>query len=243
MKVSPPLKDPDAVVAIIPSGGSGKRMGGKKKNLLPLLGKPVLYYTLKPFEASPLVQSVILVVPAEDVLSYREDIVKRFRFKKVADVIAGGKERQDSVFNGVKAIGRPCALLLIHDGARPLVTADIIERTIKEAYLSGAAITAMPVKDTIKEANGKTVIKTLQRERLWSVQTPQAFRPEILLPAFKKAQKDGFTGTDESSIVERLGVSVKIVEGSYENIKITTPEDMALATAILKCRASKDGAG
>jgi 2-C-methyl-D-erythritol 4-phosphate cytidylyltransferase len=226
---------------VIASGGKGLRMGSvKNKNYLPLLGKPVLAHTLSVFEACPLVNTVTLVVPKNDIEFCKDEIVSVYGFKKIVNITAGGSERQDSVFNGINAATnnakiRP-GVIAVHDGARPLVSLKIIEDVIRSAAASGAAIAAVPVKDTVKEANNGFVSKTLARNTLWSVQTPQAFWTETLLEAYKKAHEDNFIGTDESSLAERLGVDVKIIEGSYENIKITTPVDMLFAEAVLKAR-------
>lgn len=227
-------------VAIIPSAGMGRRMGSRKKNYLTLLDRPVLAYTLAAFENAASIHSVIIVVPPGDESFCRDEIVSRYGFKKVAAVVAGGAERQDSVKNGIKAAGSGFHIIAVHDGARPLVTPDIIDRTIEAALEHGAAIAAVPVKDTVKESSGGFVRRTVPREALLSVQTPQAFTRETLDAAFKKAREDGFMGTDESSLVERAGFAVRVVEGSYENIKITTPEDMAFAECILKLRAGAD---
>jgi len=227
-------------VAIIPSAGMGRRMGSRKKNYLTLLDRPVLAHTLAAFENAASIQSVIIVVPPEDELFCRDEIVSRYGFKKVIAIVAGGAERQDSVKNGIKAAGSGFRLIAVHDGARPLVTPDIIDRTVEAALEHGAAIAAVPVKDTVKESSGGFVRRTVPREALLSVQTPQAFSRETLEEAFKKAGEDGFTGTDESSLVERAGFAVRVVEGSYENIKITTPEDMAFAECILKKRLGAD---
>lgn len=215
----------------------GRRMGSKKKNYLPLLGRPVLAHTLAAFEAAPSVDAVILAVPQDDIEFCKDEIVKKYKAGKVMLVVAGGAERQDSVANGLEASkGLGFDIIAVHDGARPLVTVQVIEDTLRAASESGSAIAAVPVKDTIKEALDKVVLRTIPRETLWSVQTPQAFRAELLFSAFEKAKKDGFKGTDESSLVERLGERVSIVMGSYENIKITTEEDMTIAECVLKKR-------
>lgn len=223
-------------VAIIPSAGMGRRMGSTKKNYLALLDRPVLAHTLAAFENAASIHSVIIVVPHGDEQFCRDEIVSGYGFKKVAAIVAGGAERQDSVQNGIRAAGAGFDIIAVHDGARPLVTTDIIDRTIEAALEHGAAIAAVPVKDTVKESSGGFVRRTVPRETLLSVQTPQAFNRETLEAAFKKAREDGFTGTDESSLMERAGFAVRVVEGSYENIKITTPEDMAFAECILKLR-------
>jgi len=225
-------------LAIIPSAGLGRRMGGLKKNYLTLLGRPVLAHTLAAFEASGAIDSIVLVVAPEDVDRCAEEVVGPYCFKKVIDIVAGGAERQDSVANGIE-----CAagfdIIAVHDGARPLVTPGIIEAVVAAAVRSGAAITAVPVKDTIKEASGSLVARTIDRASLVSVHTPQAFRTALLVEAMAKARREGFTGTDESSLVERLGEPVTVVAGSYENIKITTTEDLAMAEFILKKRAGR----
>lgn len=216
----------------------GRRMGSQKKNYLPLAGRPVLAHTLAAFESSDLVDAIVIVVPHADEEFCRTQIVEKYGFKKVADVIAGGKERQDSVTNALKFANDRWEFIAIHDGARPLVTKEIIDNTIKAAYEHGAAICAVPVKDTIKEALGGFIQRTVPREALLSVQTPQIFRADIIKKAFTKAIDEGFLGTDESSLVERIGCQVKVVEGSYENIKITTKEDMAIAECIIHGRGA-----
>ncbi len=224
-------------LAIIPSAGMGRRMGsGKMKNYLDLLGKPVLARTIEPFEASGMVDSIVVVAPPPDERFCRERIIEEYGFRKVICVAGGGAERQDSVENGLNAAGEGFGAVIVHDGARPLVTPDIIEKTIRAALDIGAAIAAVPVKDTIKEAGDGFVRSTLKREPLIAVQTPQAFRTAVLVEAFRKAKADGFLGTDESSLVERTGAKVKVVLGSYENIKITTPGDLMLAECILRQR-------
>lgn len=212
-------------------------MGNRKKNYLKLLDRPVLAHTIGVFEECPLIDSIILVVPLSDIEFCREEIVRKYGFSKVSEVVAGGAERQDSVRNGLKRAS-DAGIILVHDGARPLVTFRIVEDIIKAAHETGGAIAAVPVKDTIKEVAGGAVARTVPREALVSAQTPQAFRTGILLKAFKKAAEDGFLGTDESSLVERTGERVAVVEGSYENIKITTVEDMGIAEGILKKRTS-----
>lgn len=246
------MKQPSAIpktVAIIPSGGLGLRMGlnplrglspfegEKKKNYLPLLGRPILAHTIAALEDSQSISSIIIAVTPGDEAFCLTEIVEKQGFTKVVSVVAGGLERQDSVWHAINAIAGDFDIIAVHDGARPLVTMAIIERTVAEATTTGAAICAVRVKDTIKNVKDGQVTGTIPRGGLWSVQTPQAFRAELLIDAFKRAEADGFTGTDESSLVERLGVNVSVVEGSYENIKITTPEDLALARFILESRA------
>ncbi len=223
---------------IIPSAGKGSRMGGRKKNYLPLSGVPVLAHTLTPFNKSPLVKEIILVVPDGDIDFCRKEIVEKYGFNKVTGIVPGGAERQDSVINGLDAVSGDIDIITIHDGARALVTPEIVERTLRAAFLNGAAVCAVPLKDTIKEltAEGFFIARTVSRDTLCAVQTPQAFAPDIIRRAYGEAADAGFVGTDSSSLVERLGISVAVVEGSYENIKITTAEDLIIAEEILRGR-------
>ena len=230
-------KDKNKAVAIIPSAGLATRLGGKKKNLLSVDGSPVIAHTLRAFEEAGSVAEVILVVGAEDIELFRKEVVRAGGFGKVTAIVAGGKERQDSVAEGLKACkDKGCDVVVVHDGARPMVTADIINRCVEAAIDCGAATTAVAVKDTIKEGKDGVVVKTVPREALYSVQTPQAFRAEVLIEAHEKAAADGFIGTDESSLVERLGREVRLVPGSYENIKVTTEEDLVVCEAYLSRR-------
>ncbi len=234
-------------IAIIPSAGMGTRMGSKRKNYLKLLGIPVLAHTLKAFEAATGVESVILVTPAADIEFCRRNIVEKYRLKKVLKIVAGGKERQDSVARGLAAAieegedGSTPDIVVVHDGARPLVTPELIEAAIAAAKKYGGAVVAVPVKDTIKEAGDSFIKKTVPRENLWAAQTPQAFRTKILIKAHAAAARRGCLGTDESSLVERLGKKVALVPGFYENIKITTPEDLITAGGFLENRKARRG--
>lgn len=212
-----------------------------KKPYLTLAGKPLLAHTLLPFEQSKAINSVIIVTAKGDADFCLKNIVKRFGFKKVAEIIPGGKERQDSVMAGIAAMGNNGDMVIVHDGVRPFVTREIIEKVVRSANKFGAATAAVPVKDTIKQAFSGFVTKTLKREKLWAIQTPQAFRCDIIKKAHRLAKKQGFVGTDDSILVERLGYKVALVKGSYENIKITTPEDLVLGKAILKNRQKAKG--
>lgn len=213
--------------------------GPTRKNYIELLDRPILAHTLGAFEESRLIDAVVVVVTPGDEALCQKDIIDAYSLKKVVAVIPGGETRQGSVGNGLPGGEDAPELIVVHDGARPLVTAAIIDSTIEEARATGAAIAAVRVKDTIKEAADGLVASTLIRDALWAAQTPQVFRTELLIKAFKRAEADGFTATDESALVERLGVGVSIVEGSYENIKITTEEDILLAERILRNRANK----
>jgi 2-C-methyl-D-erythritol 4-phosphate cytidylyltransferase len=236
------MKNAIKTLAIIPSAGLGRRMAGPaRKNYIELLGRPILAHTLAAFEESDLVDAVVVVVTPGDERLCQSSIIEAYGLKKVIKVLPGGELRQGSVRNGLALpddFGPP-ELVVVHDGARPLVTAGIIDSTIEKARSTGAAIAAVKVKDTIKEVQDGLVASTLARDSLWAAQTPQAFRAGLLLKAFRKAEADAFTGTDESTLVERLGVRVSIVEGSYENIKITTEDDLLLAERILRNRTTK----
>jgi len=235
------------VSAIIVAAGKGIRLSGMTfpgiengvasfKQFLPLIGKPVLVHTVSVFEMSSLINEIIVVVPAEKVAHCR-NLVKEYKFKKVKGVVAGGKFRQESVYNGLLKIGKTKPdIVLIHDGVRPLITPALIQKCIGNIRKEGAIILAVPVKDTIKLVKKSFVEKTLERNKLWSVQTPQCFSYNLIFNAHRKAIADGFLGSDDASLVERLGRTVKIEEGSYENIKITTSEDIILAEEILKRR-------
>ena len=228
-------------IALIPSAGSGSRMGTKaKKPYLSLLDKPILAHTLLSFEQCPHINEVVLIV-AEDEIDYcKTSIVEPFKIRKVNKIIAGGPKRQDSVWEGLKTLNDDCELVMIHDGVRPFVSQEILKKSVHETANSGATVVAVPVKDTIKIVSMKAeVLETIDRSRIWAVQTPQTFTRDVLKRAYEKAYNDRFYGTDDASLVERLGVKVKIIPGSYDNIKITTPGDLALGEAILRRRASK----
>jgi len=217
--------------AIIVSAGKGQRlMKGTKKQFLLLSGKPVLCHTLDRFEACSLIDSVILVVSPEDMDYCMKEIVEKHKYRKVSQIVSGGKTRQDSVKNGIEALSPDVNVVVIHDGVRPFVTAAMIENSIHSALEVGASVTAVPVKDTIKVSGPDGMVRqTLDRSALWQVQTPQAFNIAVIKKAYQKALKDGFYGTDDASLVERLGLKVYLLQGSYSNIKITTPEDFVLA--------------
>jgi 2-C-methyl-D-erythritol 4-phosphate cytidylyltransferase len=224
---------------IIPAAGQGKRMGaGKNKLLLRLEEVPVLIHTLKVFEADAECSTIILAIHPDDEAEFKL-LLNQYGIHKVSAFVIGGKERQDSVYNGLKSVGAFDGVVLVHDAARPFITVETIHRLVEAAGTEGGAIVAVPVKDTIKKAVNSQVIETVERSSLWAVQTPQAFRVSILLEAHTKAEADGFTGTDESSLVERLPHQVAIIEGDYDNIKLTTPEDLYFAQAILRKRQNR----
>jgi 2-C-methyl-D-erythritol 4-phosphate cytidylyltransferase len=222
--------------AVIVSAGKGHRfMEGKKKQFHFLAGKPILAHTLDKFETCPLIRSILLVVGQEDMDFCLKEVIEKYKFKKISQIVPGGKQRQESVKNGIDALPKDTDIVAIHDGVRPFVTKAMIEDSIHSAIRYGAVVLAMPVKDTIKISNPDgTVLKTLNRESLWQVQTPQTFQVNIIKEAYYRATEDGFIGTDDASLVERTGVKVHILPGSYTNIKITTPEDLLLANLFVK---------
>ncbi len=220
------------VRAIIPAGGQGTRMGGTvPKQFQVLRGKPILHYTLKTLEESGLIDSLVLVVPKNELENSRADWLEHSSI--VEQVVAGGEKRQDSVLNGYQSLPEDTDIVLVHDGVRPFLSREMIQKTIQIAEKSGAAITAIPVNDTLKQvdSSGK-VERTLEREGLWRVQTPQAFRYDLLGEAFRNAGKDSFYSTDEGALIEYLGHDVMVVDGSEWNLKITRPEDMVLGESI-----------
>lgn len=229
------------VVALVPAAGRGSRMCSKEsKPYLALAGKPILAHTLSELEKCSLIDETVLIVAESEIGYARVSIVEVFQFKKVSKIVAGGLKRQDSVWEGLKALKNDGDVVMVHDGVRPFVSQEILEKSIDETTHYGATVVAVPAKDTVKLVSKRgEVLETLDRSKVWAIQTPQTFKREILQRAYEEAFKDGFYGTDDASLVEELGVGVKIVPGSYENIKITTPEDLALGEAILKRWASK----
>ncbi|MDO8643921.1 MAG: 2-C-methyl-D-erythritol 4-phosphate cytidylyltransferase [bacterium] len=219
-------------IAIVPAAGLGLRMGKKEpKQFLLLKGRPILQWTLQALEASPLIEGICLVVSPDRVEKIKKDLLEDSL--KVQWVVAGGKERQDSVRNGFREIPA-CDLVLIHDAVRPLISPKFIESIIKKASETGAAIPGLPVRETLKEGSDKNeVIRTVDRKKFWSIQTPQVFRYEVFKEAVEKSEKDSFLGTDESMLVERIGKKVSLVPGSSYNIKITTPEDLVVAEGLI----------
>ncbi len=223
------------VHVLIPAAGAGRRMGGDvNKQYLLLAGRPILAQTISRFENHPKISDIILVAPVEAMAYCREDIVGANGFAKVSQVVAGGKERQDSVRNGLRAC--PAAaddIVLIHDGVRPLLSAGLIDEVIATAAGQGAALVAVPAKDTIKVVVDGKVQQTPDRSTLWQAQTPQAFRYDLIATAHEKAYKEGYQATDDAQLAEWAGQPVAIVEGDYRNLKITTPEDLLLAESFI----------
>lgn len=225
-------------VAIVLAAGQGKRMQSKvQKQFLLIKDKPVLYYTLNAFERSPLISEIILVTGKDEIEYCQQEIVEKYGFTKVCKIVAGGKERYHSVHEGIQAIDE-ADYVFIHDGARPFVTNEIIERAYATVKEDNACVVAMPVKDTIKIAdeNGFAV-QTPDRKRVWQMQTPQTFEYHLIKNAYEKLMIEEPEGiTDDAMVIETMtDHRVKLVEGSYQNIKITTPEDLDIATVFCDC--------
>ncbi|MCA1321936.1 2-C-methyl-D-erythritol 4-phosphate cytidylyltransferase [Bacillus tianshenii] len=216
------------------AAGQGKRMkAGKNKQFIELEGKPVIIHTLTVFENDPMCEEIKLVINEKEVPLF-ESLLESYGISKVSEMVPGGKERQDSVYNGLLRMEN-AEIVLVHDGARPFIRQEVIRRLVEKAKQDGAAIVGVPVKDTIKKVNPDLLIEeTVERAALWMIQTPQAFQYSILQKAHLQAKEEQYMGTDESSLVERIGMPVHMVEGDYENIKLTTPEDLIVAEAILK---------
>lgn len=222
--------------AIVLAAGQGKRMGTKvQKQFLEILGKPVVYYSLICFEKATFIDDIILVT-GEDCIDYcQREIVEKYDFHKVKKVIAGGKERYDSVYEGLLACENT-DYVYIHDGARPMITQDILQRALEAVCRYGACVVGMPSKDTVKLVDEQQCVKeTPERNRVWTIQTPQVFEYKLIRSAHEEIRKgDMSIITDDAMVVEQMGkCNVKLVEGSYENIKITTPEDLPMAEILL----------
>ena len=193
----------------------------------------MLVWTVEAFEAAPFIDELILVVHRSD-RTKAGRLIRSFRWKKVKQVVTGGSTRSDSVFNGLKTLSSAVGWVVIHDGARPLIRPELIRRTLKAAQRDQAAIAALPVVPTLKEAKGAWVERTLKRDHLWSIQTPQVFQRDLIEQAYTQARANGARATDDSALVEALGHPVRIVRGDPRNLKVTTSEDLIVAEALLK---------
>lgn len=226
----------EKVVMILTAAGSGKRMGADMpKQFLELGGRPLFIHPLTVLELCPAVHGVVVVVPGEHVEAVAE-ILARVGFTKVLSVVAGGLERQDSVALGLEAVPADATFIGVHDGVRALITDELIQRLVDVARTHGAAIPGVPVTDTIKRVDGPFIGETVDRSTLTRVQTPQVFRADWLREAYDRAHAQGLRVTDDASLVEQCGHRVRLVEGDEENIKITHPQDLALARMILERR-------
>jgi 2-C-methyl-D-erythritol 4-phosphate cytidylyltransferase len=232
------------VIAIVPAAGMGKRFGpGTKKPFQNLSGKPLIVWSLEALESVNEIEEVIPVLMKED-MEYGRRVFEEYGLRKVKMIAPGGKERQDSVYNGLRLIEDKKSIVLIHDGVRPLIEKELIEKgimqmqtshetSVRESQGFDGIVLGVPVKDTIKELEAGFIRKTLKRESLWAIQTPQIFHLKNILNAYEKAAKEGFYSTDDSALLERYGGKVKVIDGSYRNIKITTPEDLEIAEVLL----------
>ena len=222
------------VSAIVVAAGKGIRMKGTmRKQYLDLSGRPLLAHSIMTFDSSSLVEEIFLVVPKEDAEYCQNKILSLLELKKQTNLIHGGAKRQDSVYNGLQALGKNTKTVVIHDGVRPFVQPEDLKKCILGSKKYGACILGTPASDTLKSVDKSNIIqKTLPRENIWLAQTPQAFQYDLILKAHETAQREGFVGTDDASLVERMGETVKIIDGGRFNIKITTKEDLAVAEAM-----------
>lgn len=220
------------ITAIIAAAGFGERFG-EKKQLKLLNGRPLLFHTIQPFVKSELISEILVVVPKDDVIQVDREFKSTLTSKKI-EVISGGKTRQESVNNGLKISDKESELICVHDGVRPFVTLSLIEKVIKASMEHDGAILAAPSSDTIKKIMGDQILETLPRETIWRAQTPQVFSKAALEEAIQIAIDENLEGTDESSILEKIGYQIGFIEGSPLNIKITTKEDWVFAKAIYK---------
>lgn len=211
----------------------GRRMGKAiNKQYLLLGGKPILAHTLELFQQTHCIDEIVVVVPAEEIDFCRLQVVKKYGIEKAGQIVAGGAERQNSVLNGLRALDcQDDDIVLIHDGVRPFVPVSVLEHSIDMAREHDGALVAVPVKDTVKIVRDAFVASTPARSSLWLAQTPQTFRYKVIRAAHESAATEGFSGTDDASLLERIGGKVQVVIGDYRNIKITTPEDLLLAEA------------
>jgi 2-C-methyl-D-erythritol 4-phosphate cytidylyltransferase len=227
------------VGAIIAAAGFGRRMKtDRPKQFLALNGTPIIIHTIRKFDACKAIHYIIVTAPRESIEELSQ-LVKSADFKKSVTVVEGGERRQDSVAKGLKQLQPGTDIVAVHDGVRPFVAVEDIENAVNEAQRTGAAILGVPIVDTVKQAEKEFVQSTLTREHLVLAQTPQVFRTSLLKDAFDRAATDEYYGTDESSLVERIGHPVAIVRGSERNIKITRPSDLTLAHAFLQEEAGK----
>jgi 2-C-methyl-D-erythritol 4-phosphate cytidylyltransferase len=224
----------DKLGAVVVAAGTGTRMGTREsKQYLQLGGKPVIVHALEALEAAKRVDTIVMVVGAADIEQCR-GYVREYGLRKIHTIVAGGKERQDSVYRGLLALPSDIDWVMVHDGVRPFIREQLVEACWQAVREHEAVIPAVAVKDTVKvvDASGY-IVSTPDRQSLRAVQTPQAFRLSLLLEAHRRAQSEGFEGTDDAMLVERLGTKVMVVEGDYRNIKLTTPDDLVWAKAYL----------
>lgn len=228
-----------SVVALLLAAGRGERLGhALPKGFVPLAGRPMLLHALDALAAVPELDSIVPVVAEDEIARLRALLDASGPHPKLAPAVAGGTERQDSVRAGMEALPDDTELVAVHDAARCLVRPETVSRVIASARREGAAILAIPARDTIKRVSGTRIVETPSRSECWAAQTPQVFRVELLREGLAKAAADGYLGTDDAELVERLGVTVHVVPGDTDNLKLTHPEDLALAERILQERSA-----
>ena len=222
------------IAAIIPAGGVGQRFGTREpKQFYPLLGKAIILWTLEAFEGVPEID--LLVIPCLSSYQSRlEELIQQARFEKEIKIVPGGRTRQESVKQGLVSLPEETEIVLVHDAARPLVSTELIKEVIQGVRSYGAAIAACPARDTVKRVRDLFVSYTIPREEVYLAQTPQGARYELLRYAFERAEKDRFQGTDEASLLERVNIPVFVIPAPITNLKITTPEDLKVAEALLR---------
>jgi len=221
---------------IIVAAGSGKRMKRNiNKQFIKLNEKEIIAHTIDAFYKNENINEIIVCIKKEEEEFFKKEIIQKNDFKNIK-IAYGGKERQDSIYNGLKSVNKNCKIVLIHDGARPFVDNRIIEESISVAKEKKAVVVGVPVKDTIKIVVDGNITDTPNRDNLWSAQTPQTFDYELITKAYDEAYKENYYGTDDSMLVENIGQEVTMIMGSYENIKITSPEDLNIGEQILSLR-------
>lgn len=227
---------------LVTAAGRGVRLGSRQpKVLVPVAGLPLLAHTLKAFQRAATIDQVVLVVAKEILEAVDKEVVKSYGLNKVSRIVPGGATRQESVQLGLQSVEPRCRLVAIHDGARPLVTPELIDQTVALADQHGAAAAAVRPTDTIRRGEGQVFQVTLDREKLWLMQTPQVFSYSLILEAHRRAHDQGLKGTDDVALVEALGHPVHVVQGRYDNIKVTRPEDLRFAEAVLAQRREYEG--
>ncbi len=226
------------IVAIVPAAGLGKRFGeGTNKPFASLGDKPLIIWAVEALQSLPEVTEIIPAVKESDIeLCGR--LFEEYAITKVRRIAPGGRERQDSVFHGLSLIHDETAIVLVHDGVRPLIEPLVIRKVLQQLNGCDGVVVGVPLKDTVKEVTEGIVRSTLKRDTLWAIQTPQAFHFQVLYAAYEKASADSFYATDDSALVERNGGKIKVIQGSYTNIKVTTPEDLLIAEVFIKMRRS-----
>lgn len=230
------------VDAVLAAAGHGRRMGDtpQRKQFLQLAGKPLLAYSLRALENCPEVRRILLAVNPEDLEWVRKEWLPAHARSAAVEVLEGGAERQDTVANALMLVAHDCDAVLIHDGARPLAGRGLFERCIAALPGYDGVVPVIPSRDTLKEVREGLVARTLDRKSVYQVQTPQVFRAEALLEAYRQARQEGFSSTDDAALLERYGFRIRAVEGEAGNIKVTFPEDLAVAEALLRVRGSSN---